>query len=234
MFFHGNFALLSPLTLLQAMCLEQRSVKITAWRSASEASVAIVEGQILDAHCDSVIGEEAVYRLVLWDFGQFAVEPLELAPDPVTIRSSWQILLQDAARRRDSLDLTPPPPAPYPSRQQIEALLRVSPALGGVAMVGYDGRLLNEMGMPQAIVREAGTLAGALVAANRALRSPQTVTRYVHAGGTLLLADWGLGTLVLATPADEARLEDAVAQLSAGMFAAGDYVAGAAQEEGEA
>lgn len=234
MFFHGNFVLLSPLTLLQALCLEQRSVKITAWRSASEASVTIVEGQILDAHCDDVIGDEAVYRLAIWDFGQFTAEPLEAPPEQVTVRTSWQLLLQDAARRRDSLDLTPPPPVAYPSRHQIEALLRVSPALGGVAMVGYDGRLLNETGMPEEIVREAGTLAGALVAANRALGSPQTVTRYVHAGGTLLLADWGLGTLVLATPADEARIEDALAQLSAGMFSAGDYLSGGADEEGEA
>ncbi|HEU4321686.1 MAG TPA: DUF4388 domain-containing protein [Roseiflexaceae bacterium] len=219
MFFHGNFALLSPLALLQAICGEQHSVQITAWRGTSEARVALHEGRIIDAECDDEVGDEAVYHLVSWDFGQFMVTPLDGRPSLQTVTSSTEQLLQEAARRRDDFDLTPPPLPPYPSRQQLESLLRICPALSGVAMVGYDGRLMAEVGLPKPIAREAAALTSALVAAGRALHSTQTVIRFGHASGTLLLADWGQSTLVLATPTDEAAIDDAVVQLSAGMFA---------------
>ncbi|GAB4190989.1 MAG: hypothetical protein OHK0022_04300 [Roseiflexaceae bacterium] len=219
MYFHGNFALLSPLALLQGICGEQHSVQISAWRGTAEARVAVQEGCVLDAACDDAVGEEAVYQLVSWDFGQFMVTPLDGRPELLTVTIGTEQLLQEAARRRADLDLTPPPLPPYPSRQQLELLLRACPALSGVAMIGYDGRLMAEAGLPGPIAREAAALTSALVAAGRALHSTQAVMRFGHAGGTVLLADWGQSTLVLATPTDEAAINDAVAQLAAGMFA---------------
>ncbi|NJN18619.1 MAG: DUF4388 domain-containing protein [Oscillochloris sp.] len=107
MFLGGDFAMLSPASLLQMLGQEQRSVQIKAWRGNSEATVQLLEGMIVAATCDELSGEEALFRLAIWDSGRFQVVPLDdsAAPD---MTASWEELLLEAAAGVTSLNLPCP------------------------------------------------------------------------------------------------------------------------------
>jgi hypothetical protein len=100
MYMHGSFSLLSPATLLQAFCQEQRSVYLAARQGAAAATIWIWEGLIVAATCDGIDGPEAVYRLAGWETGLFTVAPVYTSP-PATMAATCEELLLEAARRRD-------------------------------------------------------------------------------------------------------------------------------------
>jgi hypothetical protein len=104
MYLHGSFSLLSPATLLQAFCQEQRSVYLAARLGPAAASIWIWEGLIVAATCDGLDGPEAVYRIASWDSGLFTVAPLYTSP-PATMAATCEELLLEAARRRDEYGL---------------------------------------------------------------------------------------------------------------------------------
>lgn len=96
----GTFSLLSPATLLQALCYEQRSAFVAARRDQATAAVWISDGMIVGARCESLDGPEAVYRLAGWSDGSFIVTPAR-DDAPATMAASCEELLLEAARRRD-------------------------------------------------------------------------------------------------------------------------------------
>ncbi|MEI7645496.1 MAG: DUF4388 domain-containing protein [Chloroflexales bacterium] len=100
MYVHGSFAMLSPATLLQAFCQEERSVYMAARLGPASAAVWIWEGLIVAATCEGIDGPEAVYRIVSWGGGLFTVAPLYASPPP-TMAATCEELLLEAARRRD-------------------------------------------------------------------------------------------------------------------------------------
>lgn len=223
MFLHGDFALISPASLLQIICQEQRSVAITAWRGSSQASMQVYEGLVVAARCDGCVDEEAVYRLMAWDFGQFRVARLAGSPAEATMAAAWEELVLEAARRRDELELALPALPPNPGRQQVESLLRACPSVGGVALVGYDSRLLASARLDPLFDELAPSLVAGLGLAGQALDAlagrdehehvPLQVTVYADEQPTLLLADWGSETRLLATIAPGCSIEDAIREL---------------------
>ncbi|MEI8306377.1 MAG: DUF4388 domain-containing protein [Chloroflexales bacterium] len=104
MYVHGSFSLLSPPTLLQAFCQEQRSVYLAARRGQITAAIWIWEGLIVAATCDGLEGDEAVYRIASWDSGLFTVAPIYTSPT-ATMAATCEELLLEAARRRDEFGL---------------------------------------------------------------------------------------------------------------------------------
>jgi hypothetical protein len=112
MYVHGSFSLLSPATLLQAFCQEQRSVYLAARLGSSAAAIWIWEGLIVAATCEGLEGPEAVYRIVSWDSGLFTVAPVYHSP-PVTMAATCEELLLEAARRRDEYGSGTGDTAPY-------------------------------------------------------------------------------------------------------------------------
>lgn len=103
MFLYGDFALISPASLLQLLCQEQLSVTIEAEHGSSQAILQLHEGMVVLARCDDLVGEEAVYLLITWNRGQFQVLPAPEPPAEITLAASWEMLLLEAARRRDEL-----------------------------------------------------------------------------------------------------------------------------------
>ncbi|MBC8162395.1 MAG: DUF4388 domain-containing protein [Roseiflexaceae bacterium] len=213
MLFTGNFALISAASLLQAICQERRSARLSAWRGASAAHIDILEGLIVGAHCDQQNGEEAVYSLVGWESGQFQLEQLDRLPDDLTMAAEWEGLILEAARRRDDReDIGLALPA-RPTAQYVAALLLDCPALSGLALVGRDGRLLAAAGLPDALLARAAMVAVGLDTIRRSLGEFAPVTQLVNGAQTLLLADWGHELLALGCLAEGQVLELAMRQL---------------------
>ncbi len=219
MFFHGNFAIISPATLIQMLCQEQRSVIIVAQRGNVEAMIQIFDGLIVAARCADLRDAEAVYQLAAWDSGQFRVELAPEPPNPLSMTMGWEELLLEAARRRDELELALPALPPYPSRQQIDELLNECPSLSGVALVSYDGRLLAAVGMEEALVDVAVELALGLAMVRELLGNGRIPSIYIGNGHKLLLHDRGDGTLLLAVPMSGASLTDASNQITTQLVA---------------
>ncbi|MCG8348564.1 MAG: DUF4388 domain-containing protein [Chloroflexales bacterium] len=213
-FLHGNFALMSPASVFQILCQERRSVIMTAWHGMSKAHVRLIEGTIVSASCNDLEGAEAIYRLLTWTGGQFHLEPGPTTPTTTIITDCWEHLVLEAARRHDEQDYENILLSTGPSQQQLHALLEICPALTGVAIVGYDGRLLAEVEMADKLVPYATTIAQGLAVVGAALNGNRSVTLYINGNNRLLLAEWDDLTLVLAIPTPGARINDAINQLS--------------------
>jgi hypothetical protein len=221
MFFYGDFTLLSPASLLQLLCQEQRSATLSAWRGLNKATVEIHEGVVVAGRCDSLVAEEALYHFLAWDSGQFQVMPRGEPPLESQMAASWEDLAREAARRRDQLELPAlPPPQP---RQRVDSLLAACPAVLGVALIGYDGRVLAHTGLSTTLVERASMLAAVLAVVSDTLSMaagsdpdqhlPVRVSIFADEHPTLLLAEWGSATRLLAELAPGALVEDAIRQL---------------------
>jgi hypothetical protein len=223
MFFYGDFTLISAANLLQLLCREQRSATVSAWRGHSQALVELQAGLLVAARCDHLLAEAALYRLLAWDSGQFQVTLRATPPADKQMALAWDEVAASAALWRDELahSLTPLP-APLP-RQRVESLLAACPAVLGVALVGYDGRVLAQAGLSKALLARASVLAAGLGAVSDALslaagrdpdeRLPVRVSIYADQNPTVLLAEWGSATRLLAELAPAAQVEDAIRQL---------------------
>jgi hypothetical protein len=213
-FFHGNFALMSPASVFQILCQERRSVIMSAWHGLSKARVRLLEGSIVSASCNDLEGAEAIYRLLTWTCGQFHLEPGPITPTTTVVAASWEHLVLEAARRHDEQDYDNILLPTGPSQQQLHALLEICPALAGVAIVGYDGRIMAEVEMADKLVPYAATIVHGLAVVGASLKSSRNVALYINGNNRLLLAEWDELTLVLAVPTPGARINDAINQLS--------------------
>jgi hypothetical protein len=213
MFFYGSFAMLSPATLLQMLCQEQRSVQLFAWQGTSRCLVRVVGGAIVAARCDELVGVAALFRLLGWSSGQFRLQPTHGATATQPL-GRWEELLLEAARQRD--EARTPAAAPHPPIQQHElvALLQVCPALDAVAIIGDDGCIHAQVGLPEALARDAGVIVGGLVAVGTSVTRTDEIAVYRKGTYTLLLAPWDQHGWVLALPSSDVPIDEAVSQLA--------------------
>jgi Domain of unknown function (DUF4388) len=220
----GDLSHLSPASLLQMLCQECRSVRIHAYRGMSRARIDLLEGLIGKAVCDDDTDAEAVYNWLAWDSGRFVVELLTPADRDAEIIGEWEELLLEAARRRDELEFALAPLPEPPTSQHLEALLASCPAIGGMAFVGYDGRLNAHVGINEFSTTQIATLTIALSQASITCDNEARVAAFAHGTQTLLFADWGHGTFVLAVVMAGASASDAARQLTAVQPAATEFL----------
>jgi hypothetical protein len=214
MFFYGNFALMSPAGLFQILCQERQSVVISAWHGASKACIHVAEGAIISACCDDLDGPEAIYCMLAWTWGQFCLESVSADPATPSLSDCWEHLVLEAARRRDEQGDKDEPLPPGPSQQQLTEFLENCPALGGAAIVGYDGRLLAAVKLTNSLVLHATTLARSLAILGTTLGEENRVSLYMCGQQRLLLTEWDDQTLLMAVPASSDYVSDALIQLS--------------------
>lgn len=214
MFFVGDFTLITPASLLQLLCQEQQSVTIAAYRGSEAVYVQIVEGMIVSASYDDAHGKEAMYRWLVWDSGSFRVELLDQAPEHVEMMAHYEELVLEAARRRDELETALAPLLPYPQRTHLEAMLDQCPAVGGLALVSTEGRLLGAIGLDEHMTVHACSVVGGLAVVNEVLEAQQQLTLYITSQHRLLFARRGAAWL-LAVPVAGASVSEATAQLQA-------------------
>jgi hypothetical protein len=96
----GDFRLLSPASLLQALCQEQRSIRIIAWLGEQTIEIDIVAGDITRASASDAVDAEAVINWLGWNNGQFQVIAIE-TPQEYEYVGCWEHVILEAARRRD-------------------------------------------------------------------------------------------------------------------------------------
>ena len=75
-------------------------LQIQAQDTDREGGIAFVDGSVVHAAVDELVGEEAFFELMVWDEGQFTFEP-DAPSVEKTVRQSSTNLLLEGARRKD-------------------------------------------------------------------------------------------------------------------------------------
>lgn len=86
--------------LIQMCCLSASSICMRVTKEDRIGRIYIVDGEIVHAACEDIVGEEAFYRILGWQTGSF--ESIEVSSIPQrTIRENYHFLIMEAARRVD-------------------------------------------------------------------------------------------------------------------------------------
>ena len=86
--------------LIQMCCLSASSICMRVTKDNRIGTIFILDGEIVHAACEDIVGEEAFYRILGWQTGSF--ESLEVGTIPQrTIQKNYHFLVMEAARRVD-------------------------------------------------------------------------------------------------------------------------------------
>jgi two-component system chemotaxis response regulator CheB len=86
--------------LIQMCCLSASSICMRVTKDNRIGAIFIVDGEIVHAACENIVGEEAFYRILGWQTGSF--ESIEVSTTPQrTIQNNYHYLIMEAARRVD-------------------------------------------------------------------------------------------------------------------------------------
>ncbi len=91
--FTGELAEITLIDLLQTIDEESRTGLVEFERDDRRGTMTFRDGQIIDARCGKLQGEQAVYRLMLWPSGRFVVKYREEVPGTVHIDKATRDLL---------------------------------------------------------------------------------------------------------------------------------------------
>ncbi len=98
--FSGSIADMNVVDLLQTFEVSRKSGVVHITNGDSDAHVYFRDGKVVDATLGRLMGEEAVYRTLIWNEGEFEVEFTKVdCPD--VIEASTQGLLMEGMRRVD-------------------------------------------------------------------------------------------------------------------------------------
>jgi len=107
--FTGKLDQFQLVDILQMCCLSRRSGRLQISKGVESGIIFLADGNMTHAVAGDLEGEEAVYKIISWDFGQFSFEE-GLEPDRQTIASAWEHVIMEGVRLRDERgggDLTP-------------------------------------------------------------------------------------------------------------------------------
>lgn len=96
----GSLSDMTVMDLIQHNCQEQKSSQLTLNHAGEQAVIYFQDGNIAHAVYGQQKGEEAIYQVIHWEDGVFAVEN-GIEPSEITITRNWSGVLLEAARRFD-------------------------------------------------------------------------------------------------------------------------------------
>ncbi len=96
----GNLRDMALMDLIQITCQERKRALLTVHQGSEEAHIYFDEGEIVHASLEDSEGEEAIYRILSWQEGDFNMES-GVAPPKQTIEIPWSALLMDGLQRID-------------------------------------------------------------------------------------------------------------------------------------
>jgi DNA-binding response OmpR family regulator len=109
--FSGSIADMNVVDLLQTFEVSRKSGIVHLTNGDNAADIFFRDGKVVDAALGRLCGEEAVYRALIWNEGEFEVEFTKVE-NPDAIESSTQGLLMEGMRRVDEwgrlLEALPP------------------------------------------------------------------------------------------------------------------------------
>ena len=140
--------------LIQMCCLSASSLCMRVSKDQRQGTIFIVDGEIIHAACEDVVGEEAFYQILGWQTGSF--ESIEVSTTPErTIDKNYHFLVMEAARRVDEQDIEEKTSSVFSdtSNDKSDGRLRVlivddSPMMRKIlASILTTGDMINVVGM---------------------------------------------------------------------------------------
>lgn len=140
--------------LIQMCCLSASSLCMRVSKDQRQGTIFIVNGEIVHAAFEDIVGEEAFYQILGWQTGSF--ESLEVSTPPKrTIDKTYHFLVMEAARRVDEQNLDSEKPSNGTSEEatDIDDHLRVlivddSPMMRKIlASILTTGNMIDVVGM---------------------------------------------------------------------------------------
>jgi len=138
--------------LIQMCCLSASSLCMRVSKGQRQGTIFIVDGEIVHAACEDMVGEDAFYQILGWQTGSF--ESIEVSTTPQrTINKSYHFLVMEAARRVDEQSLKSGETLPVASDDSGDDRLRVlivddSPMMRKIlASILTTGDMINVVGM---------------------------------------------------------------------------------------
>ena len=98
--FTGKLDQFDLVDIIQLCCISKRTGRLQISRRNERGVLFLISGQIVQAVCGALEGEEAAYEIVGWSSGQFSFED-GVRPDSESIRTNWEHLVMEGVRRRD-------------------------------------------------------------------------------------------------------------------------------------
>jgi len=104
----GSLKDMSVADIIQVNCQDRKTASATLVSNGKEAVIFFKDGAVVHAFTDNLSGEEAIYKILSWDDGEFSLDVGAQTPD-ITIKRNWSGLLLEGAKRLDesSLDESP-------------------------------------------------------------------------------------------------------------------------------
>ena len=96
----GNLKDFNITNLIQLNCIENNTAQIVINWKGHDASIFILEGDIIHARFKNLKSEAALYKILQLDEGDFSITKPMIVPDR-TIHNSWKSLLLEGARVMD-------------------------------------------------------------------------------------------------------------------------------------
>jgi len=96
----GSLHEMSATDFIQSLSAGEKSVKITIENEAESGQIYIEKGIIIHARTGNFEGENAFYKIVVWEEGRFQIVPCSAFP-PQTIQGNTLSLLLEASRLAD-------------------------------------------------------------------------------------------------------------------------------------
>lgn len=97
----GNVKTFGIPELIQTLALNRRTGTLIIMDKHTKAEVHFQKGSVAEVALEHLEGEEAFYRLLEWDEGQFQFEPGEIVPTARKITKDTMQLLMEGLRRLD-------------------------------------------------------------------------------------------------------------------------------------
>ena len=96
----GSLQEMGAIDFIQSLSAGEKSVKITLENETESGHIYIEKGNIIHAHTGDLEGENAFYKIAVWEEGRFQIVPCSAFP-PQTIQGQTLSLLLEAARLAD-------------------------------------------------------------------------------------------------------------------------------------
>jgi CheY-like chemotaxis protein/predicted regulator of Ras-like GTPase activity (Roadblock/LC7/MglB family) len=96
----GNLQMMSLASIIQINCEERNQAQLILNHLGKEGTIYFKDGEMVHAEAGDLIGDEAIYSLLIWEEGTFKLK-MGVEPESITINKNWSGLLLEGMRRID-------------------------------------------------------------------------------------------------------------------------------------
>lgn len=96
----GNLQMMSLASIIQINCEERNQAQLVLNHLGKEGTIFFKDGEIVHAEAGDLVGDEAIYSLLIWEGGTFKLK-MGVDPESITIDKNWSGLLLEGMRRID-------------------------------------------------------------------------------------------------------------------------------------